>query len=328
MLNFSNAIIQFDIYVGLLFTIAGVFGNLLNIIVFYKTNFQNPTNFILFCCSWASLAFILIGLLTRVIAGGFLMDWTATNMSWCRARYYLGHVSLFVSISYMCYAAIDQFFATSQKERLRRLSIFTRVRLAILGILLFWLLHGIPVPILAQQVPTASGGLSCTTSVNIYLKRYVSYFTFPVLSAIVPIILLTIVGSLTYRNVSMLQGTNVRHRAQRHLTSMILLQTVCFIIGAVPYCTYYVYSAITLTTVKGPDRVAIENLIFQIVNTLYYFPEVSTFFIYLISSATFRDQVRNVFHIPSRQNRVKPSQGTAIKLRARTTKEEPIQILA
>ena len=325
MMDFSNVIIQFDIYVGTTFLIAGISGNLLNIAVFYKNNFRNPSGFILFCCSWASLAYILVGLLTRVIDGGFLLDWTATNMSWCRARFYLGHVSLFVSISYMCYAAIDQLFATSQKDRLRRLSNLVSARRATAGILIFWLLHHLPIPILAQHVPTASVGFACNTLVNPYLKRYISYFTFPVLSAIAPIIFLAIVGGLTYRNVSMLQGTSIRQQAQRHLASMILLQTICIIIGAVLYGTYYVYSAVTSTTVKERDRVAIENLIFQIVNTFYYFPQISSFYVYLVSSSTFRHQFKAILHITSRQNRVGHSQGTGVVLRQKITNEEPIQ---
>lgn len=327
-MDFSNFIIQFYIYVGTTFLIAGISGNLLNMVVFYKNSFRSPSGFILFCGSCASLTLILVGLLTRVIAGGFLLDWSATNMSWCRARFYLGHVTIFVSISYMCYAAIDQLFATSQKHRLRRLSNLASARRATAGILIFWLLHHLPIPILAQHVPTASGGFVCNSLFNPYLKRYISYFTFPVLSAIAPIIFLVIVGGLTYRNVSVLQGTSIRQQAQRHLTSMVLLQTICIVIGAIPYGTYYVYSATTSSTAKGPDRVAIENLILQIVTTFYYFPQMSSFYVYLASSPTFRHQLKAILHIPSRQNRVGLSQGTSMALRKRTANEEPIRALA
>jgi hypothetical protein len=125
--------------------------------------------------------------------------------------------------------------------------------------------------LLAQLVSTTSGGPACNPLVKICLKRCISYFNFPILSAIV--------GSLTCRNISMLQGVNIRQPAQRHLPSMMLLQIVCLTIEAVPYGTYYVYAATSSTTVKEPDRAVIENLFFQIVNI---------FFVYLISSETFR----------------------------------------
>lgn len=277
MLDFSNVIIHFNIYIGILFLVTGLFGNIVNIIVFYKGSFQNSSSFILFCGSWASFLYIVNGLLTHVIAGGFLIDWTTMSIEWCRARFYIGHVTLFVSISCMCYAAIDQVFATSRKQTIRQLSNLKSARRAIAIILIFWLLHHLPIPILAQHVPTANGGRACDTLIDPYLRQYVSYFTFPVLSAIVPIILLTVVGSLTYHNVSILQAANVRQRTQRHLTSMILLQSIFIVIGSVPYGSYYVYSDITTNITKGPDRLAIENLIFQIVNVFYYFSHSFSF---------------------------------------------------
>ena len=316
MLNFSNVIIHFNIYVGILFLVAGIFGNIVNIIVFYKGSLQNPSTLILFCGSWASLLYILNGLLTRVIAGGFLIDWTTMSIEWCRARFYIGHVTLFVSISYMCYATIDQYFATSRKQTIRQLSNVKSARRAIAIILIFWLLHHLPIPILAQHVPTANGGRTCNTLINPYLRQYISYFTFPVLSAIIPIMLLTIVGSLTYRNVSILQTANIRQRAQRHLTSMILLQSIFIVVGSVPYGSYYVYSAITTNINKGPDRLAVENLIFQVVNVFYYFSHAFSFFVYLVSSKSFRDQVGTALHLPFRRNHVEPLQSVPMPLRS------------
>ncbi|UJR18543.1 hypothetical protein I4U23_005450 [Adineta vaga] len=164
------------------------------------------------------------------------------------------------------------------------------------------------------------GGLICNNIINPHLRGYIQYFTAPVLLSMAPIFFLFIVGALTYRNVSMLQRVNVRQRAQHHLVSMILLETVSIVIGSVPYGLQSIYLAITTYTVKDSDRKTIEDAIFQIVNTTYYFPHTFSFFVYFISSATFRDQVRTILHIPL--------QATGTGLRDLRTRKGPIQIVA
>ncbi|UJR18414.1 hypothetical protein I4U23_005319 [Adineta vaga] len=217
MIDLKNGLVQFNIYVGILLLTFGVFGNVSNIIVFYKTDLQHPTTYILFCTSCASLSYLSIGLLSRIITTGFLIDWTTMNMNWCRGRLYFAHVLALLTVSFTCYASINQFFSTSQKEKLRRLSNSSFARCITFIILISCFAHHLPLIILAQQIPNGSGGLICNNIINPYLRGYIQYFTAPVLLSMAPIFFLIIVGVLTYRNVSMLQGVNARQRAQRHL---------------------------------------------------------------------------------------------------------------
>ncbi|CAF1370207.1 unnamed protein product [Adineta ricciae] len=306
MVDLKTGLAQFNIYTGILLMIIGIFGNISNMIVFCKTNLQHPTTYILFCTSCASLSYLSIGLFTRVITTGFLIDWTTMNMSWCRARLYFAHVIVLSSVCFTCYASINQFFSTSQKEKLRRLSNLTRARYATFLILVTCFLHHLPLAILAQQIPNGTGGVVCNPVINPYLRGYISYFIVPFVLSLIPVTFLIIVGALTYHNVSMLQGTNSRQRAQRHLVSMILLQTVSITIGSLPYGLQSLYSAITTYVVKDSNRKVVEDAIFQIVNTTYYIPHAFSFFIYLISSATFRDQVKTILHLSPKENRVTP----------------------
>lgn len=314
MTDLSHFVVQFNIYVGIAFLIFGVFGNISNMIVFYKTDLQHPTSYILFCTSCASLLYLLEGLFTRVMSTGFFIDWTTINMDWCRGRLYFAYIFVLLSILYMCYASINQFFSTSQKEKLRRLSNLTSARCATLIILIFCFLHQLPLAILAQQLPNGTGGFVCNSLINPYLRGYILYFNTPILLSIAPTCFLIIVGILTYCNVGMLQGKNTRQRAQRHLVSMILLQTCSIVIGSLPYGIFGIYSAITTNTVKTNDRKTIEDGIFQLINTLYYFPHALSFFIYLISSATFRDHVRKTLHMPLKHNRVTDLHATVTRL--------------
>ena len=328
MVDLKNGLAQFNIYAGLVLLTFGIFGNVSNIIVFYKTNLQHPTTHILFCTSCASLLYLSMGLFSRLMTSGFLIDWTTINMDWCRGRLYFAHVLVLLSVLYMCYASINQFFSTSHKEKLRRLSNLSRARWATLIILIFCFLHYLPLAILAQQIPNSNGGWVCNNLVNPYLREYIQYFGVPILLSIAPILFLIIVGVLTYRNISTLQCVNARQRAQRHLVSMILLQTASITIGSVPYGLQALYSAITVNVVKNSDRKTIEDAIFQIVNTIYYIPHAFSFFIYLISSATFRSRVRIIFHIPSRENRVIPLQPIDTRLRELHIRKDPIYTLA
>src|SRR5690349_606809 len=107
---------QFTIYVGSLFFIAGVLGNLINASVFYHNNLRNPSTLLLFLAAYFNLLYILIGLLSRILAAGLNTDIASNNRIWCKMRFYLAQLCALISISCICYATIDQFFVSSQYE--------------------------------------------------------------------------------------------------------------------------------------------------------------------------------------------------------------------
>jgi hypothetical protein len=100
--------------------------------------------------------------------------------------------------------------------------------------------------------------------------------------------------------VSLLKNVRNRGRAQRHLTSMILLYIIFIIIGTLPYTVFYGYRAITSNIVKSVDRRSLELFLSNIVAVILYSSNSCSFLVYYLASPTYRRQVKRFFHIPTR----------------------------
>lgn len=72
--------IPFVIYCGFIFFFIGIFGNILNIIIFYLNNLKSPSIFLLFISSIFNIIYLIIGLLTRILSVGFNIDFTHDNL--------------------------------------------------------------------------------------------------------------------------------------------------------------------------------------------------------------------------------------------------------
>jgi hypothetical protein len=306
MFNYTFVLNQFTLYVGSFFLIAGVLGNLINIGVFYKNNLRNPSTLLLFLASCFNILFISVGLLSRICAAGLNIDVASNSLSWCRARFYLLQLWALSSVSCICYATIDQFFISSQHEKLRRLSNFSATVKVICILLLILILYSIPLLIYSDLVQLSDGRIACIFTTNIIFTRYASYFNLPIIWGITTITFLVIFGILTYRNISLIHNARSRERAQQHLASMILLHIIFIVIGTLPYASYYTYSAITLTITKSVDRLELETFLSNIVAVILYFSNSCSFFVYYLASTTYRRQVKNFFHILRRNTLVEP----------------------
>ena len=303
MTTYTVILNQVTIYVGTPLFVIGVLGNLINACVFYKNNLQNPSTFLLFLVSCSNILYMHIGLLIRVLMTGFNVDLTFESVSWCKIRYALMQVCVLISISCTCYATLDQFFASSTQEKWRRLSRISLTRKVAFSLIIIWIVYSIPLLVFSNLVRRGNGKSICSifTGSASFIK-YAAYFNLPIVWAIAPICVLAIFGALTYRNVSLLRVNRNRERAQRHLTSMILLQIIFIIVGTIPLAFYYTYLAITLSIIKSPDRQALESLLENLVSLISFFTYSCSLFVYYFSSKTHCNQVKQLLRMTTRVN--------------------------
>ncbi|UJR24665.1 hypothetical protein I4U23_006038 [Adineta vaga] len=301
--------------VGIVFFICGVFGNILNTIIFYTSQTNSPSTFLLFTSSLFSLIYLIDGLLTRTLAVGFNIDPTRTNLIWCKTRTYLGQASSLISLTCTCYAWCDQFFLSSSKQKYRRLSELKRTKIAILCIILFWFIYNIPFYVLAQHVKNGNETFLCNVFANYEFNKYFSFVHQPIIAALIPVIFIIIIGILVYNNLSLLRIHHRREKAQRNLTSMIRYQTISIIIQTIPYGFFSMYLTLTSYQSKSLYQTEIESVILNIVSIFYYFSHSFSSFIYYISSSSYRQQAKylclkmNCFRV-NRIVAIKPSNNT------------------
>ena len=298
---------QVTIYIGTPLFVIGVVGNLINACAFYKNNLQNPSTFLLFLVSCSNILYMHIGLLVRVLGTGFNVDLTFESVSWCKIRYALMQICVLLSLSCVCYATLDQCFVSSNQEKWRRLSRISLTRKVALILIIVSILSSIPFLIFTNLVHRSDVKTICTVFAgNDNFIKYIAYFNLPIIWTIAPICFLAIFGALAYRNVSLLRVNRNRARAQRHLTSMILLHIIFIILGTIPLAFYYGYLGITLSGIKSPDRQALESLVENLVTLISFFTYSSAFFVYYFSSKTHRDQVKELLHMHRRRVQVAP----------------------
>ena len=113
-----------------------------------------------------------------------------------------------------CTAIITQFFATSHQVHYRQKSTHKAARLCITVCIIFWLLYAIPYLVLYKIDIVSTSNKTRCDSFNEALSYFTSWFAFPVLTCILPTIILAVFGYLTLRNVRRLGDYS--SQSQRH----------------------------------------------------------------------------------------------------------------
>ncbi|CAF3980522.1 unnamed protein product, partial [Rotaria sp. Silwood1] len=117
----TNTIISsITIYVGIPIFLSGTLGNILNVRLLWRTRY-NPCAFIFLVSSLINCIVLFYGLFTRILGIGFHLDWSITNRIWCKTRATLTQSSFLISLTCICLASIDRFFASCRQEKYRKL---------------------------------------------------------------------------------------------------------------------------------------------------------------------------------------------------------------
>ena len=233
---------EINIYCGLFILTLGVFGGLLNVLVFttLKTFRKTSCVFYLIVASIVNVVQLLTSLLIRVLSVGFHID--PTSISWiCKVRVFSIQFCALISLICMSLAAIDQFMSLSNR-RMSNLNIAHR-NIIIASVLVA--IHGISFTI---YYDTPNG---VCVIINSHFGKYFSYFYFPVLLGFTPVTIMITFAIISFLNIRSIASRQIhieRLSRDRQITAMVLVQVVCIIILTVPYIISNIYSMSVVTT--------------------------------------------------------------------------------
>jgi hypothetical protein len=261
---------QITIYFGLFILITGVFGDLLNILVFTTLNtFRNtPCVFYLTIASVVNAGQLLTSLLIRILSIGFYIDPTTT--SWfCKIRVFLVQYCAVVSLTCTSLATIDQFISMTH----RRLSSLQLAHRHIILACIISSIHGI---FFLIYFDTPNG---ICAIINLNFEKYFSYFYFPILLGILPVITMITFALLAFFSIRTIANRHIhieRLSRDRQLTAMVLIQVVFIVVTTVPYIISNIYSLSFVTT----DQLLLArcNLINSITILFYYASSAVSFY--------------------------------------------------
>jgi hypothetical protein len=243
--------------------IIGIISNILNILVFTSLRLfrANQCVFYLIMEAVANICLLVsvFGIQIPITMHG--TDPATTSLIWCKLRTPIAQTFRLMSTSTICFAAFDQFLSTNPRLYLRQLSTLSLARRLTIVSICIWILHNIPLGFFFGIDPL----LGCYIF-NVGMKRYYSFFYYPILHGLLPICVSSLFSLLAYRNVRHLirrQVTVVRRRLDRQLTAMIFIRVIFFIILVLPYTLYRIY---ILNTTNQTDNftIAIQELIYAI----------------------------------------------------------------
>lgn len=226
-------------YLGSTIFILGMIGESLNISVFLslRTFRQNSCAFYLTLASGCKIIQLLTGLLTRIIASATGIDWTAVSPAFCKIRSYFLEFCPISTLSLLCLAVIDQYFATSSRVRWQQwCHIKIAYRLSAIFIIIC-LLVSIPHSIFFAHVISPMTNSSVCIITNKMFECYNNVFNIPVLYGPLPLLITIIFSVLTYRHVRQIGYRTVplvRRRLDQQLTTMVLTQIMFNFLVIIP----------------------------------------------------------------------------------------------
>jgi hypothetical protein len=293
---------QLMIIIGIIMYVFGLIGNVLNICVFFQwscsqKSSRKPSNgyrtsnssLYLLASSISNLILIIYPLLTRIIFDGFKYSVTKQSVFiFCKFRYYLLHTFDLISLTCICMATFDRYLISSRKVRLRKLSpTRKRTKQIILLIICLFLFHSIPIGLFFN----VSNNGECI----IFSKRYLYYYLwiFQIfLHSLIPIIFLTIVCLLTFKQMNNVKRINSHGNlinSEKQFSRMLLLISLAIVLSSIPYCIEHIYYVMI-----SNHRSSLIYLYHVICSILFYINPVTSFYIFYISTPNFRVQVQNL----------------------------------
>ncbi|UJR38071.1 hypothetical protein I4U23_030752 [Adineta vaga] len=297
--SFDYATQQLAIYTNFFNIIIGIPGGLLNIIVFLslKTFRESTCSFYLIILSFFNIGQLVTGSLTRLLISGYGVDLTTQSRFYCKFRIYLFQAFSLITLTCLCLATMDQYFATCTRIHWQQWSNIKLVRILSFIAIVFWSIFAIIYPFFYDIIISTNGNKTTCTNTNYIFQRYNSYFHQNIMQGFLPNCLTALFAILAHRNLKNLAYRTVplvRRELDKQLTTMLLVQVV---VNSFSLLCYNVVGIVTLEISAITDSIVLAKIRFvQVLSySLYYFYPACPFYIYICVSNRFRRQLGYVF---------------------------------
>jgi hypothetical protein len=239
ILNFAT---QYSFYTGYIIFTLGIIGNAINILVFTQLKLfrDNRCAFYLTVESISSLFYQFINLTLTIFTSIYGDDGTGRFLVWCKLRYMLAETAVLITFSMICCTAADEFFSTNYRFNLRQICTMKVARCLIFTLVSLSIIHGIIFGLFFD----IQSSVGCVILNQIFLQ-YATFFVYPVLLGLLPIVIASFFSLLAFQNVRRIvrrQLPIVRRRLDRQMTAMVLIHVGFFVCIALSYSTYRIYA--------------------------------------------------------------------------------------
>ena len=245
------------IYCGVPILIVGVMGCILVSIVFLSLQTFRKSSCALYLTvmSMMNIGQLMFSLGPRIMVVTLGFDGSESSLFYCKFRGYITHVFVGCSLTWLCLATIDQYFATCFRPRWQQWCNTRVAKYLIIITITVWMLHGILYLIFNDHVlSSTTNKISCTTP-NPIFTQYRACFVILVLFGYLPLTIAILFGSMAFRNLQQMAYRTVpliRRELEKQLTVMVLIQVIVNIFTLLPFTTVNALSEIPSLTIN-PD---------------------------------------------------------------------------
>ena len=272
-----------------------IMGNIGNffIIILFSQHHRNPCTMYLISSTVMNNLYLIFQALFQLFPVTYNAEMTSAFIS-CKFHAYFIHVFGQIGKTMMALACIDRFLITSNHVRMRAFSTTKRAKYLIMFSFIFWFIFACHIPIMATVT-----NQKCTFS-STYLIFFAAYTIIVV--GLLPPIILGLFGYLTFRNikqryvrvqpvVQLRNNTNISlQRRDRDLLILVISEVFVYVITTIPYSLMLSEANISMyiLTNKSIQYAQIESFIQTITTFVLLANSAASFYIYLISSKSFR----------------------------------------
>ncbi|UJR16623.1 hypothetical protein I4U23_003523 [Adineta vaga] len=290
---------QLILYVCPLWLIFGTVGCLFNLIVFSRRPLRSSS-----CCIYFFAA--SVGHLVTLSVGlGSLLhslnnpDPQTQSLLFCKIRGYLFQISIILSRWFIAFACIDRFASTSMNIRLRN---FAKPKIAyriIPIIILIWSIICIH-RLIFYEIKGTLCGIVNNIGAAFYHTAYVIFAV-----GLFPTITMSTCAYYIRQNLALRQQRrmqlvlgNAHHNSlDQQVLRMLFVQIICYVIFTLPQMGNLIFSTISVTiTNRSAEYLAIEKFVLFLAELMLYLFGVTTFYLYTLTSRTFRSELMKLFH--------------------------------
>ena len=319
---------QLLIYGGMSMILIGMFSSLMVVSLFSRKPFsESPCSIYLIINGILSFFFLPLYYFPIIMIFGLQIDWLSWNGSFC--KFEMSYAAFTITSVFLinCFISFDRYVISSRSARIRSLSSKKICRYFVsIGLILSWLLIGMPVAILFENVPLSIHGPYICTSRSTAFLLFAAFFYYPILEGVLPIALAIYFRLMIRRQVQTLNNEEFLRRFDKQMSRMYFAQIVLHAVSSVPFASINLYRALTIQTIKSETT---QDLIqfFRLLGIFLFYLQYSTdFYVYFLTSPEIRVQTKNFlcFYRQRWTNRVIPVQ-TQTRSAAKTEKINTIQ---
>ena len=247
----------------------GMISNLAIIFMFTTVRaFQgNQCAFYLVTESFADIGLLLAYYPSNIISYIQRRNLAHIYVFWCKIQLTCGYGFGLCSLYTICFVAFDQYLSTNHRYSWRQKSSIKLAHRLIILIVIVAVIHSLLFAIYAN-----TGIFGCT----IYhptLILYFSFFYYPILSSLLPLLISVTFSLLAYRNVRRIVRRQLpvfRRRLDQQMTALALSRVLCIVILGLPFIGINLYLLNLSSTTNDSMQLAITKLVAAIAYSLLY----------------------------------------------------------